>query len=109
MTLAELAGRLLKGSGHSQLQPDAGIYSDTRPSFERVNGSSFVALPEAGSGRYMGGGGFNSNTFGESKAPPLHAPSWGKARPLSDIRELTEPSLVDTIPRKLLSDISLPR
>ena len=70
MTLAELAGRLLKGSGHSQLQPDAGIYSDTRPSFERVNGSSFVALPEAGSGRYMGGGGFNSNTFGESKAPP---------------------------------------
>lgn len=109
MTLAGLAGRLLKVSGHSQLQPSAGQYSDSRPSLERASGPSFVALPDTGSIRFTGGGGLNSNIFGESKAPSVHAPSWGKTRPLSDIRELTEPSLVETIPRKLLSDTSLPR
>lgn len=109
MTLAELAGRLLKGSGHSQSQPGAGPYSETRPSLERVSGSSFVASPDPDGSRITGGGGMISNSFGEPRAPSLHAPSWAKVRPLSDIRELTEPSLVDTIPQRLLSDSNLPR
>ena len=109
MTLAELAGRLLKGSGHSQSQPGTGPYPETRPSFERVSCSSFVASPESDGNRNTGGGGMVGNSFGEPRAPSLHAPSWAKARPLSDIRELTEPSLADTIPRRLLSDSNLPR
>jgi hypothetical protein len=109
MTLVELAGRLLKGSGYSQSQQGAGPYSETRPSLERVSGSSFVASPELDGSRGASGGGMVSSSFGEPRAPSLHAPSWAKARPLSDIRELTEPSLVDTIPRRLLSDNNLPR
>lgn len=109
MTLAELAGRLLKGSGHSQSQPGAGPYSETRPSLERVSGSSFAASPKLDGSRGASSGGMVSSSFGEPRAPSLHAPSWAKARPLSDIRELTEPSLADTIPRRLLSDGNLPR
>ncbi|KAJ8112480.1 hypothetical protein OPT61_g5157 [Boeremia exigua] len=109
MTLAELAGRLLKGPGYSQPHPGAGLYSDTRPSLERVSGSSFVTPAETGGSRIAGSGGLISDAFGEPKVPSLHAPSWGKSRPLSDIRELTEPSLADTIPRKLLSDNNLSR
>lgn len=50
-----------------------------------------------------------SNQPSEHRAPSLHAHSWAKTRPLSDIRELTEPSLADTLPRRLLSDSNLPR
>ncbi|KAF1924522.1 uncharacterized protein M421DRAFT_72129 [Didymella exigua CBS 183.55] len=109
MKLAELAGRLLKGSGHSQAQPGDGSYSETRPSFERVSGSSFAASPELGVSGSASSEGMVNSAFGELRAPSLHAPSWAKARPLSDIRELTEPSLADTIPRRLLSDNNLPR
>lgn len=42
-----------------------------------------------------------SNTFGEPRAQSTSGnPPWLKARPLSDIRELTEPSLADTSARK---------
>lgn len=109
MTLAGLAGRLLKGSGHSQSRIGAGPYPNTRPSLEGVSTSPFVTLHEPGSNHSMSVGDLNSKTLGEPKASSVHASSWGKSRPLSDIRELTEPSLVDTIPRKLLSDSSLPR
>jgi hypothetical protein len=109
MTLAELAGRLLKGSGHSQSQPGTGPYSETRPSLERASGSSFAAPPESNGNRGVSGGGMVDSSFGEPRVPSLHAPSWAKARPLSDIRELTEPSLAETIPRRLLSDNNLPR
>lgn len=109
MTLAELAGRLLKGSGHSQSQSGAGPYAETHPSLERVSDSSFVTSPETKGSRVTGCGGMVSSSFGELRAPSLHAPLWAKVRPLSDIRELTEPSLADTIPRRLLSDGNLPR
>lgn len=109
MTLAELAGRLLKGSGHSQSQPDADTYSETQPSLERVSGSSFSATFELDGSRGASSGGMVSSPFGEHRAASLHPPSWAKARPLSDIRELTEPSLADTIPRRLLSDGNLSR
>lgn len=109
MTLAELAGRLLKGSGHSQSQPNTGLYSDTRPSLERVGGSSLAASLELNNNQISGGESMIGNSFGEPRAPSLHAPVWAKIRPLSDIRELTEPSLAETIPRRLLSDSNLPR
>lgn len=109
MTLAELAGRLLKGSGHSQFHPGAGPYSETRPSLERVNGSSFAAPPGSNGMRGVSGGGMVGSSSGEPRVSSLYAPSWAKARPLSDIRELTEPSLAETIPRRLLSDNNLPR
>jgi hypothetical protein len=104
MTLAELAGRLLKGSSHSQLRPGAGPYSLPRPSFERDHEQPYPPSGEVECSRFVLGGGMVSNSFGEHRAPSLHAPSWAKTRPLSDIRELTEPSLADTIPRRLLTD-----
>ena len=104
MTLAELAGRLLKGSSHSQLRPGAGPYSLPRPSFERDREQPYPPSGEVECSRFVLGGGMVGNSFGEHRAPSLHAPSWAKTRPLSDIRELTEPSLADTIPRRLLTD-----
>ena len=49
------------------------------------------------------------NSFGEPKGLSSHGPSWAKTRPLSDIRELTEPSLADTLPRKPPFECNLPR
>lgn len=110
MTLAELAGRLLKGSSHSQSRPGAGPYSLSQPSLERDYEPSSVPPGEAECKRFVLDGGMVSNSFGAPRAPSLHAPSWAKARPLSDIRELTEPSLAETIPRRLLSNSgNLPR
>jgi hypothetical protein len=109
MTFSELAERLLKGSGHLQSQPGTGLHSEARHLFPGVNDSSFVALSGSESSRTTGCGGMVSNTFGEARAQSLHAPSWAKARPLSDIRELTEPSLADTIPRRFLSSGNLPQ
>jgi hypothetical protein len=45
-----------------------------------------------------------SNDFGEPRGHPINATSWARIRPLSDIRELTEPSLADPLPRKPLTD-----
>lgn len=54
-----------------------------------------------------------NNTLGDPRPQLTHAPSWStaaippwptKARPLSDIRELTEPSLVEVVPRKPLPE-----
>lgn len=104
MTFAELAGRLLKGSDHSQSRPGAGPYSRTRPSLEQNREQSSAPSVEGGGNRLILGGGMISNSIGEPRGPSLHALSWAKARPLSDIRELTEPSLADSIPRRLLSD-----
>lgn len=109
MTLTGLAGRLLKGSGHSQSQLGTGPCSETRPSLGGMSGLSFAAPPEPNGTRGASIGGTADSSFGEPRAPSQHAPSWAKARPLSDIRELTEPSLADTIPRRLLSDNNLPR
>ncbi|KAF2738850.1 hypothetical protein EJ04DRAFT_560498 [Polyplosphaeria fusca] len=50
-----------------------------------------------------------NSTLTETRAASANIPSWAKIRPLSDIRELTEPSLVDTIPQKLLSEDSIAR
>lgn len=109
MTLAELAGRLLKGSNHSQYQPGAGPFSGTRPSLERGSSSSSATSPDLNNNRVASSGGMVGNSSSDPRAPSLHAPAWAKVRPLSDIRELTEPSLADTVPRRLHSDSNLPR
>lgn len=109
MILAELAGRLLKSSGYSQSQLRAGPDSETRPSLELAS-DSYVAMPPGLNGnRDPNGKNMANSSFGEPRAQSLHAPSWVEARPLSDIRELTEPSLADAIPRRLLSDNNLLR
>ncbi|CAI6333080.1 unnamed protein product [Periconia digitata] len=50
-----------------------------------------------------------SNGFGEPRGISSNVASWARPRPLSDIRELTEPSLADTIPQRLLSEGNIPR
>jgi hypothetical protein len=100
MTLSEIAGRLLKGSGHSQSQPSRGQSPEPYLSPERASDSSFLAIPGTGNSQVIGCGGMVSNNFGEPRGHSINASSWAKVRPLSDIRELTEPSLADTVARK---------
>jgi hypothetical protein len=50
-----------------------------------------------------------SNSLGEPRGLSGDVASWARPRPLSDIRELTEPSLADTIPQRLLSEGNIPR
>ncbi|KAF2686007.1 hypothetical protein K458DRAFT_298358 [Lentithecium fluviatile CBS 122367] len=106
LTLSDIAGRMLKGSGHPQPPPGKGPPSEVRPSLERASVSSHLASPGS---ELVACGGMVGNSFGEPRGPSSHVASWAKTRPLSDIRELTEPSLADTIPRRLPPDSSLPR
>jgi hypothetical protein len=100
MTLSDIAGRLLKGSGHSQLQPSKGPSPEPCLSPERLRHSSFLAVPGTNNNQVIGCGGMVDNNFGEPRGHSINASSWAKIRPLSDIRELTEPSLADTVARK---------
>ncbi|KAF2476885.1 uncharacterized protein BDR25DRAFT_321448 [Lindgomyces ingoldianus] len=110
MTLSDIADRMLKGSGFSQPLPGKGPPPESRPSLERVSSASqYIASPRSESGQVFGCGGMVSSTFGEPRGLSAGVPSWAKTRPLSDIRELTEPSLVETIPQKLLSENSIAR
>lgn len=97
MTVSEIAGRLLKGSGHSHA-PEKDASNKNRP-LERESAPSFLESYRTDSCRSMVG-----NDFGEPKGQPGNASSWSKIRPLSDIRELTEPSLAEPPPPKPLSD-----
>ena len=105
MTLLEIAGRLLKGPGHSQPLYDA---RDCEPiprcSVDKASTSLHIASPESDSDY----GDMVGNALEDPRSQSLHAPPWTKTRPLSDIRELTEPSLAETIPHRLLSE-NLPR
>ena len=98
MTFSEIAERLLKGSGHSH-QPGKNQPFDSRPSQERDSGSTFLSSPECDNSRVTVPGGMVVSNFGELRGHSI-ASSWAKNRPLSDIRELTEPSLVDTVLRQ---------
>lgn len=102
MTLFGFAGRLLKGSGHSEPHEDSS-HEPLSP-LQDLSDSSLFLSPKADGHQISNRGGMGDANYGEPKVPSK-APSWAKIRPLSDIREITEPSLVDTIPRKLLSDI----
>jgi hypothetical protein len=104
MTLSELAGRLLKGTGHSQPPPSTSQSLEACLSLERVGDSSFLALPDTGNSQVSECGGMVGNSFGEPKGHSINASTWAKIRPLSDIRELTEPSLADTVARKIHPD-----
>jgi hypothetical protein len=100
-----IVGRLLKGPGHSQPLSDRDREPVPRCSVERVSDSSYVTTPGPDSDH----GGMGNNTLETSRGQSLTVPPWAKTRPLSDIRELTEPSLAETIPRRLLSENNLPR
>jgi hypothetical protein len=102
MTLSEFAGRLLKGSSNSHPSPTKDLPPETRPSLEGVSSPSFLASPGSEHGQVSSHGGMVGNNFGEPRAHSINASSWAKIRPLSDIRELTEPSLADTALRKPL-------
>lgn len=106
MALSEFASRVLKGSGHPQPHPGKSSPSEARLSLERATGSVHLtpSESEAFDSRGMVGG-----SSGESRGHSSNITSWARTRPLSDIRELTEPSLADTIPSRLLSDRHLPR
>jgi hypothetical protein len=103
MTLSEFAGRLLKGSGYSHPLPAKDPPSEARPSLEGVSSPSFLASPGSEHSQITSCGGMVGNNFGELRGHSINASSWAKIRPLSDIRELTEPSLADTGPRKPLT------
>jgi hypothetical protein len=105
MTLLGIAGRLLKGPGHSQpLYAARDCEPIPRCSVERASSPLHLTSPESDSDY----GDMVGNALENPISQSLHAPPWAKTRPLSDIRELTEPSLAETIPRRLLSD-NLPR
>lgn len=108
MTFSEFAGRLLKGSGYLQSQPSKSPSTDARSSLDGVSEPSCVTSPGSDISQVIGRGGMVGNNFGEPRGYSVNESSWAKTRPLSDIREITEPSLADTIPRKLLLD-SIPR
>ncbi|KAI8941207.1 hypothetical protein NX059_002445 [Plenodomus lindquistii] len=99
MTLSQFAGWLLKGSGQSQPPADNARLSESRQSHEQTSCPSFLSLLEPDDSRFPGCDGMVGNTFGESRGHSI-ASSWAKMRPLSDIRELTEPSLAETLARR---------
>lgn len=110
MTLTELAGRLLKGSGYTQSHSARSLSLD-QSFVERERERELVSSTGKENTRLSDTGGMTCG-FGEPRGQSICATSWARIRPLSDIRELTEPSLADTIPKKLLSDATfqpLPR
>lgn len=104
MTFSEIAGRLLKGSGYSHAPSGKDQPTGYRHSFERENGSSFLTSPGSDNSQVIGCGGMVGSNFGEPRGYSTNVSSWAKIRPLSDIRELTEPSLADTLLRKPPTD-----
>lgn len=97
---------MLNRPGHSQAPLGKGPPSDARPSLENLSRFAHLAPSDA---ELISCGGMGGTTFGEPRAHSSNGASWAKTRPLSDIRELTEPSLADNVPKKLYSENSLPR
>jgi hypothetical protein len=97
---------MLKGSGFLQPVSAKGRPPpEPRPSLERPSSLSYLKLSSGSeNNQVVGCGGMVSNTFGEPRGQSVNAPSWAKTRPLSDIRELTEPSLAEAMPQRLCSE-----
>ncbi|KAA8624816.1 hypothetical protein PtrSN002B_008726 [Pyrenophora tritici-repentis] len=103
MTFSEIAGRLLKGSGHSQPPPGKHhLPSDLDPSPDRTSLSSLFASPESDC-QIVGRDGITGSQLGEPRGHSI-ASLWAKTRPLSDIREVTESSFADTLPRNIMAN-----
>ncbi|KAF1999804.1 hypothetical protein P154DRAFT_436319 [Amniculicola lignicola CBS 123094] len=111
LTLSDIADRMLKGSGFAQPPPGKGP-PEHRPLLARANSCSNITtsgpVPGHVIGHVIGCGGMVGSTFGEPRALST-VPSWAKTRPLSDIRELTEPSLAEIVPQKFFSEHSIAR
>lgn len=99
MTLSHLTGWLLKGPGPQQPPSYTNSRYDPPSSQEHANGPSFLTSLLPDKSRVSACEGMVGNTATEPRGHSL-ASSWAKTRPLSDIRELTEPSLADTIARR---------
>ena len=97
---------MLKGSDPPEPPPGKGAPADTLVSLERVSGS--VRHPPSVS-EAVGCAGMVGNAHTESRGHSANISSWARTRPLSDIREITEPSLAETIPRRFLCEKQLPR
>ena len=106
LSLSEVAGWMLKGSDHPEPPPGKGAPVDTFVSLERISGS---VHPPPSVSESIGCEGMVGNAHAESRGHSANISSWARTRPLSDIREITEPSLAETIPRRLLSEKQLPR
>ncbi|CAG5181294.1 uncharacterized protein ALTATR162_LOCUS9690 [Alternaria atra] len=104
MTFSEIAGRLLKGSGHSQPPPAKEQLLDPHPSPDQTSISSLLASPESDNGHITACEGMLGSHLGEQRGHSI-ASSWAKTRPLSDIREVTESSFADTLPQNALTNI----
>ncbi|KAF2712895.1 hypothetical protein K504DRAFT_478886 [Pleomassaria siparia CBS 279.74] len=110
MTLSDIADRMLKGSGFLPPASAKGRPPEPRPSLEQAsNPKTQRSSPGSKTSQVVECGGMVSNHLGESRGHSANAPSWAKTRPLSDIRELTEPSLAEALPQRLHSDTNLPR
>lgn len=106
LSLFEVAGWVLKGPDHPEPPRAKGPPAGTSVSLERASGS--VHPPSSVTGA-VGCAGMVGSAHTESRAHSANVSSWARTRPLSDIREITEPSLAETIPRRLLSEKHLPR
>ena len=106
LNLTELAGWMLKGSDHPQPPPGKGPPSEARLSLERARDSVHPASSGAEGVDLVG---MVGNAHTDSRGHSTNITSWARTRPLSDIREITEPSLADTIPKRLLSERQLMR
>jgi hypothetical protein len=104
MPFSEIAGRLLKGTGYSHTPLGKDQSAHLGPSFERDSGVSFLTSPGSEGSPVIGCGGMVGSNFGELRGHSINVSSWTKIRPLSDIRELTEPSLAEPLLRKPLPD-----
>ncbi|KAL6157919.1 hypothetical protein ACJBU6_03729 [Exserohilum turcicum] len=107
MALSVIAGRLLKGAGHSQPPPS----THQIPSLHLTPHQTVLSFPVAplrdDASQILNSQGMLGSHIGEPRGHSV-ANSWANPRPLSDIREVTESSIADSLPRNLLAS-SLPR
>lgn len=103
---SSIADRLLKRSESSQPAPGTGTPSSPKNALSRrASTATLRPVPETDRNEVIGGGGMVSNRLGGSPHLSANSSAWiTKSRPLSDIRELTEPSLADSGPRNHLQE-----
>ncbi|KAF2199109.1 hypothetical protein GQ43DRAFT_473928 [Delitschia confertaspora ATCC 74209] len=107
-TLSNFAEQVLKRPGHAQALTDEDFPSGSyRPLIRKTSTSTLLETPQSELSQGVRCEGMVDSTFGEPRSLP--ASTWDpRPRPLSDIRELTEPSLVEEIPQRVSSENSAP-
>ncbi|KAL5113914.1 hypothetical protein ACEQ8H_008197 [Pleosporales sp. CAS-2024a] len=103
MAFSHITARLLKGSGLSLPPERQDPLSPPSRSLEQGRGTSPPTSPVLKDSNIPGCDAMVGSQSGEPRGHSINLSSWAKIRPLSDIRELTEPSLADPQPRKPLA------